>query len=98
MTTSKPASNPVDRSSESDERRQATGGRDPDQGTREGARTPHSSATKPDAEIAPAENHDEALLDEAIMESFPASDPISPKASTTPDRPPKLDEDAEGKR
>jgi hypothetical protein len=98
MTTSRPGSKPVDRSNETDERRKAAEGRDPDQGTREGGRTPHSSATKPDAEIRPAENHDEALIDEAIMESFPASDPISPKASTTPDRPKKLDEDTEDER
>lgn len=42
----------------------------------------HDSANKPDPFIPPSpddEDHQEALIDEAVMETFPASDPISPK-------------------
>jgi hypothetical protein len=54
--------------------------------------TPHARAAEPLAEDekhdhladkkAAAENHQEALLDEAIEETFPGSDPISPKHIT----------------
>lgn len=51
-------------------------------------RTPHDSANKPDPVIpASSEDHEEALLDEAIMESFPASDPVSPKVAKDADAP-----------
>ncbi len=48
-------------------------------------------------------SHDEALLDEALSESFPASDPISPSTrerDAPPPRrdvpPPKRDDDSSG--
>jgi len=54
--------------------------------------TPHAREVEPLAEgekhdqladkKAMAENHQEALLDEAIEETFPGSDPISPKHIT----------------
>lgn len=44
---------------------------------REGEKHDHLADKK-----AQAENHQEALLDEAIEETFPGSDPISPKHIT----------------
>jgi len=41
----------------------------------------HASA---DAEDAGSQTHDEWLLDEALMETFPASDPTAPAIVSTP--------------
>jgi N-acyl-phosphatidylethanolamine-hydrolysing phospholipase D len=41
---------------------------------------------KPDPAVSPAEDHEEALIDEASMESFPASDPISPRTDAERER------------
>ena len=41
---------------------------------------------KPDPAVPPAEDHEEALIDEASMESFPASDPMSPRTDAERER------------
>lgn len=59
-------------------------------------RSPHDSANKPDPVIPPTpddEDHQEALIDEAVMETFPASDPISPKLPAADVTPPGEDDD-----
>ena len=47
---------------------------------------PATTPAKPDAEVKPAEDHEESLLDEALMESFPASDPVSPQSEADRER------------
>lgn len=41
-------------------------------------KTPDASVPAPGDDAEPAPPHEEALLDEALEETFPASDPISP--------------------
>lgn len=50
-------------------------------------KTPPGPVTKPSPAETPKiknQEHDEALLDEALEESFPASDPISPSNTSIP--------------